>query len=1038
MQLFENYIESLKQDDINNVTEHTYRKDLQILIEGIAKKSKSKITIQHEPKREKGFGAPDFKVKTIESIIGYVENKKLTEDLNKTLKSDQIKKYNSLSTNILLTNYIEWIWIKDGEVIDRAKLCELSDIENKMSFFLSKENFSRVKSIIENFLSQTPKGISRPKQLAEALAIRARFLRDFLEVELIRQEKENREGKLFGLFETFKDNIFSELSAKEFSDAFSQTLVYGLFLSKLNADSEIITLYNAKKYILPAFGLIKELVDFLDDLENEEYKDAKWIVEEILSVMNTLNLPKILKSLSYEKKKTTNLFDEENITYKDPYIYFYEDFLAAYDKSLRKKRGVYYTPPQVVNFIVRSLSSILKEKFGIESGFADKDNVNVLDFATGTGTFLIEILEEIFENLPAGSGKKNALIKDHVLKNFYGFEYLIAPYTIANLKLSQFLKDQGYQLQKDDRFQIYLTNTLEPINKHLKIPLLPSLSKESQEAQKVKEKQILVITGNPPYSGVSKNKGKWISDLIDTYKYVDGEHFKEKKHWLGDDYVKFIRFAQHKMDQVEEGVVGIITNHRFTSNPTFRGMRQSLMKSFDQIYILDLHGSNKPKELAPDGSPDENVFDIEQGVAISFFIKKQGLEKKIYHSDLYGKREEKYDFCIQNTIESLDWKEINPESPFYLFNQVEGNEDTNYKNSIVFDEIFIKSSTGVQSSRDSLVIAFNQDELKDKLDYFIYEKSENALLKFTLKNTSFWNIEKAKSLLANNISENDIMSISYRPLDVRFIFYNNAVIHRKKEEIMKNFYEKNIGICIGRAGQNVNQAVDWNLAFITDKIIDLNLFYRGGELLFPLYLYENDNGLFSDVEKTKTENFTEKFRTFINEKYNNPTGEEIIYYIYALLFSPAYRKKYRSQLDIDFPKVIFTDDFEVFKKMSALGKEISEAHLRKKKISEKDFPFGNYKGNGGNVVVARKFVANEKDQTIGKLYINESQYFDEVPTEVWNFYIGGYQVLDKYLKDRKDRKLNLEEIENIEQIIKSIEYTRCKMKEINEVTESWL
>lgn len=592
-EIFQKYILALQKHRIEEVTEHTYRKELQELLQEVANLEGFNLSILPEPKREKEFGAPDYKIKSTETIIGYVENKKLSENLDKILESDQLEKYQTLSDNILLTNYIEWIWIKDRSITERIRLCELSDLKGKKKVKLQKETLQKLYTTISKFFDQAPEGIGSPKELAKALADRARYLRDFIHEELVRQETEDNEGRLYGLYETFKSNVFSELEVKEFSDAFSQTLVYGLFIAKLNAGTNTIDLYNAKRFILPAFGLIRELVDFLDVLDNKNYKDAKWIVEEVLSVMNTLDLRSIEENLAYEKTKTTDESGSESITYKDPYIYFYEEFLAKYDSELRKQKGVYYTPPEVVNIIVRSIEEILQNKYGIESGYANKEKITVLDFATGTGTFIVQILEQLFERLPKDSGKKNLLIKDHILKNFFGFEYLIAPYSVAHLKLSQYLKDQGYELEGVDKFQVYLTNTLEPLSKQLKISLLPSLSNEVKASQEVKDKPILVITGNPPYSKVSKNNGDWIVNLVNDYKYVDGEHFGERQNWFRDDYVKFIRFAQWKMDNIDEGVVGIITNHTYIDNVTFRGMRQSLLNSFDQIYILDLHGSAK-------------------------------------------------------------------------------------------------------------------------------------------------------------------------------------------------------------------------------------------------------------------------------------------------------------------------------------------------------------------------------------------------------------------------------------------------------------
>jgi hypothetical protein len=621
---FEKYFKSLQSHKIDDITEHSHRPALKELMESLAD---ADIKILHEPKREGKFGSPDFKITHTESIIGYVENKKIEENLDKTIKSDQIKKYQSLSDNILLTNYIDWIWMKEGKIQKRETLCFLTDIENKRAK-PDKTKVDAVEKLIKSFLSQAPKEIADAKKLAEALAVRAKLLKDFLLDELKRQEVEHTEGRLYQLYETFKTFVFHELTVDEFSDAFAQNLVYGLFLAKLNAGVHAVNLYNAKKYIPASFELIRELVNFLDELDNDEYRETKWIVEEVLTIMNNLDLRAIQETLSFTKRRK----DADDIIIKDPYVYFYEDFLAAYDKKLRKAKGVYYTPPPVVNFIIRAIDDILINTFNIKEGLADRNKVTVLDFATGTGTFLLEILQQIFDKLPKDSGKKDLIIKEHVLKNLFGFEYLIAPYTIAHLKLSQFLKDNGYELKAKERLQVYLTNTLEPIPAQIKIPLLPALTEESKQAQQVKDKPILVITGNPPYSGHSKNNGQWIADKIKDYYFVDGKPLGEKNSkWLQDDYVKFIRFAQDKMENVEEGIVGIITNHRFLTNPTFRGMRQSLMNTFDQLYFIDLHGSNKPKEFSPGGSKDENVFDIEQGVAISLFIKKKDLEKKIYH-----------------------------------------------------------------------------------------------------------------------------------------------------------------------------------------------------------------------------------------------------------------------------------------------------------------------------------------------------------------------------------------------------------------------
>ena len=630
--VFEKYLLALRKTPLDEHTEHTGRTALETMLQAIADETDTGIRVQHEPKREADKGAPDFKVTKGGLILGYVENKGIDENLNKVLKSEQIKRYLSLSKNIILTDYLDFIWLNKYGDPQRARLCHATDLESK-KLRLDENRVEAVAKLLKGFFSSAPEGIGRSQQLAFALAVRSRLLRDYLGEELVRQEREHREGKLYGLFEVFRDQVFHELTLKEFADALAQMLAYGLFLARLNSDSEPVTLHNAREYIPGSFRLIRELVDFLTELEKKEYRDVRWVVEEVLSIVNNLDLVAIHEDLSFRGRKAISrkvrAADEEEhrLFERDPFIYFYEDYLRAYDKETSKSRGVYYTPPPIVNFIVRAVDDILKESFEIPEGLADHKRVTVLDFACGTGTFLLEVFQRSFENIGGPvSGRADLIVRDHFLKNIFGFEYLIAPYTIAHLKLSQYLNDQKHPLKDNERLQVLLTNTLEPIEPQKNL-LLPAVTAEVEAAQTVKDREILVIVGNPPYSGISRNMSTAAQQLVERYKFVDGQPLGERKHWLQDDYVKFVAFAQKKMDDSDEGVIGIITNHSWIDNPTFRGMRQSLMRSFQQIHVLDLHGSAKKDEPVPDGLKDENVFDIEQGVAISIFVKRPGAPK---------------------------------------------------------------------------------------------------------------------------------------------------------------------------------------------------------------------------------------------------------------------------------------------------------------------------------------------------------------------------------------------------------------------------
>lgn len=1029
---FEKYFKALQNHRVNEITEHSHRSNLQQLLESL---TGPKIKVLHEPKREGKFGSPDFKITHTESIIGYVENKKIEENLDKILKSDQIKKYQALSDNILLTNYIEWIWLKNGKIQQRENLCLLTDIEDKRKK-LDSGKVNAVENLIKSFFSQAPKEIADAKKLAVALAIRAKLLKGFLVEELQRQEKEHNEGRLFQLYETFKNFVFHELTIEEFSDAFAQTLAYGLFLAKLNADTNSVNLYNAKKYIPSSFELIRELVNFLDELDNEEYRETKWVVEEVLTIMNNLDLRAIHESLSFSKKKKSK--DTDNIAIKDPYVYFYEDFLSSYDKKLRKSKGVYYTPPPVVNFIIRSIDEILKKSFKIKDGLADRNNVTVLDFATGTGTFLVEILQQIFENLPNGSGKKELLIREHILKNIFGFEYLIAPYTIAHLKLSQFLSDNDYVLKAKERLQIFLTNTLAQIDLQQKIPFLPALTEESRHAQEVKDKPILVITGNPPYSKKSKNNDPWIVNLVEAYKFVDGKRSKEKQSWFRDDYIKFIRFAQDKMEKVEEGIVGVITNHAFINNVTMPGMRQNLINTFDQIYIVNLNGSTKQEGKLPEGiTKDENVFDIEQGVSISFFIKRKGLEKKVFYRDFWGARRDKYLTCLDENIGSIQWTEIEPKSPDYYFIPKDEQHKSEYDTFYSVADIFKIYSLPLMTGNDKITIHFAKQTLEKTLNTFEEKNVEQIKTEFKIdKDSSNWTVIKAKADVVNTKSNKRYFrNILYRPFDERITFYNgnnNGFHSRPQFKVCKNMLFENIGLLLPR---QISKS-EFRHVFCTRLIPEMcaiSTATKEQNQLFPIYLYPDATLTNTQYKVSREENFTKDFRNYIDRLYGKGiTPEQILGYIYAILYSETYRTKYIEFLRDKFARIHFTNDKKQFNKLSKLGSELIEVHLMEAEI---DTGLGDFIGRGSNRVECIIFTEEKKT---GKILINKTQYFSNVPSSVWEFQIGGYKVIDKYLKERKNKELSIDEVEKVTSIINSLAFTIAQMKKIDNTAKTWI
>lgn len=814
--LFDRYLLALRKTSIEEKTELTDRTPLETLLQAVADETANGADVQHEPKRVAAKGAPDFKVRRGGQIIGYVENKQIGENLDKVLKSDQIKKYLELSKNIILTDYLQFVWISENG-IQREILCHSTDVENP-KFKLKDDRVEAVGKLLQGFFSSAPEGIGRAQQLALALATRSRLLRDYLGEELVRQGREQKGERLYGLYQVFQKQVFHELELKDFADAFAQMLAYGLFLAKLNSEGEVITLRNARDFIPGSFQLIRELVEFLPDLEKDDYRDIRWVVEEVLSLVNGLKLAEIQNDLSFRQRKAISRKvrakdeEEHRLFERDPFIYFYEDYLKAYDKETRKSRGVYYTPPPVVNFIVRAVDDILKDKeiFNIKDGLADHRKVTVLDFACGTGTFLLEIFQRIFDNIGGPDNARAGLVvREHILKNLYGFEYLIAPYTIAHLKLSQYLKEHNHLLTDNDRLQIFLTNTLEPVAPQ-KTLLLPAVTAEVEAAQRIKEKPILVVTGNPPYSGHSKNKGAWITSQISKYREGFPELSKPAQgKWLQDDYVKFIRFAQMKMDGgnydyinergdvetirlegVERGIVGVITNHSWLDNPTFKGMRKSLMETFDCIYVLDLHGNAKKKEKTPDGSDDQNVFDIEQGVAISLFIKNTNLERNVLHGNLWGKRIAKYQAAEAGELKSIVWDRLKPTAPDWLFKPQNAEIGYEYRKLWSLPSIFSPMgdpAPGIVTTHDDFAVSFSKEEAEQKVRKLVATGSESeARKKFKLCSQSQWNYKIAKEELAKINIAAAATQLSYRPFDARWTIWDKNVAVHRRERVMRH------------------------------------------------------------------------------------------------------------------------------------------------------------------------------------------------------------------------------------------------------------
>ncbi|MFQ5851957.1 MAG: type ISP restriction/modification enzyme [Candidatus Binatia bacterium] len=994
-----------------DATEESFYSCLKGLIEAFAQ-SRGKRSVQVTPLPKKTeAGNPDFRVwDGKQHIVGYIEAKNLTEERLQLIEtSDQLKRYRHTFPNLILTNFFEFRLYRNGELMDTVqigrpfivhRLKTVPPVEKETEFFNLLEKF---------FAFSLPRTYSA-NSLAVELAKRTRFLRDQVIAEELREEPERGTGFILGFYEAFQKYLIGTLTKEQFADLYAQTITYGLFAARTRAENSF-NRRQAFHNIPPTIGILRDVFRFisLEDLPQQ----MEWIVDDIADVLAVADVKNILRERAG----------------RDPIVHFYEPFLAEYDPKERERRGVYYTPEPVVSYIARSLHRILKDVFGRPDGFAS-NSVRVLDPAAGTCTFPAEAarlaVTEFSEKY--GSGARTGLIRDHILNNFYAFELMMAPYAVGHLKIGFLFEELGHRLQKDERFQLYLTNTLEMEDlEQTPLPGMASLAEESHLAGKVKkETPILVILGNPPYSGHSANVGPWISDTIQTYYQVDGKPLGEKNpKWLQDDYVKFIRFAQWKIEQAGEGVLGFITNHSYLENPTFRGMRQSLMQSFEQIYVLDLHGSSLKKERCPDGSEDKNVFDIRQGVAISLFIKKPGLKRKVCHAELWGLRDEKYASLEINDIATSEWTVIHPKSPFYLFVPRDEALLDRYQRYSKVTEIFPLNGVGMTTARDNFVIDFDKATLLNRIRLFKKSKYEDENLHqfFSIPKKKGWSIRKAWNMLqefSDGQLANCIFPVLYRPFDVRWIFYHDSVVWRTVKRIMGHMLRgENLGLIIPK---RVELAGGWQHALAINLLVEhVAVSLKTIDYLFPLYLYPDSDkkDLLSPLggPVKRRPNLDPSLLQGLKEAHGRmPTPEEVFHYIYAVLYSPTYRTKYAEFLKTDFPRVPFTQDRELFARMAHLGKSLVDLHLLRS--PELDPPITRFQGSGDNKVEKQRYSEQEK-----RAYINKAQYFEGVEPEVWEYQIGGYQVLDKWLKDRKGRALSLEDVRHYCRVVTALSKT---------------
>ena len=986
------YISSINlQYQTGVAREHAYRPALQQLLSSLMPFA----IVTNEPARV-ACGAPDYIVtdKKTSLPIAFFEAKDIDDsDLDgRKSHKEQFSRYKSSLDTIVFTDYLDFHLYESGEWVENVRIGEIHG--NKI--VLVKENEAKFLELISHVGSAHPQKITSASKLAAIMASKARLLSETVKKSFSDENNSYDNRQLQGQYEAFKKVLIHDLTTNAFSDIYAQTIAYGMFAARLHDTTpEDFSRMEAATLIPKSNPFLRQIFQNIAGFNIDDR--ISWIVDDLVATFQSTDIEKIMGT--YSKDEIHN----------DPMIHFYEDFLAAYDPQLRKAKGVWYTPQPVVQFIVKSVDEILQKEFGLPMGLADSGKIHwdvvndqytgkkgetktfskefhrvqILDPATGTGTFLAEVIRQVYSKFENMKGMWQGYVEDSLLPRLNGFEILMASYAVAHLKLDMLLKNTGYNHVKDSRFKVFLTNSLEECDPDTGTLFSTWLSDEATEANYIKRDcPVMVMIGNPPYSGESDNKGYWITHLIEDYKKEPGGQIKLRERnpkWINDDYVKFLRLAQMYVDRTGSGVVAYINNNGFLENPTFRGMRWSLLRSFDKIYVLNLHGNSQKKETAPAGSQDENVFDIMVGTSINIFIKngkKDGDLAEVYYSDLYGLRPEKYAYLSDNRIETVPFENVKLNPPQYLFVPKDYSLQSEYDKGFKVDELFHTQSMGITTGHDKELV----------------------------------------SIQPFNVTTNQ--RYCYRPFDNQFINYDTKLVVRPREGVMAHLKKNNIALALIK----VNSSSDGLFkVFVTNGLTDKTLLSSKDNVnVFPLYLYENEN--------EKHPNIKQEVLSKINTLVGRDTSpEEILDYIYGVLYSADYREKYKEFLKVDFPRVPYPSCAEQFQMIAEKGNELISFHLMK---DADHWPISvTFPENGDNIIEELTWSAEEG----GRVKINKTQYFGNVSAIAWNVYIGGYQPAQKWLKDRKGRTLGFQDILHYGRILYALEQTNRIMKEIDKI-----
>lgn len=1059
-------------------TEHSFRPALERLFQSID----PALIVINEPRRRTDVGAPDFAFRRGDVPIGWCEAKDIGKDIRKFTATDyskaQKERYKKGLPNLIYTNGLDFEFIRDGESVDFITIADL-----ELGLPARPEAFAILEQRLVDFARETPLSVTTSKRLAALMAGKAALIKEIMGNALVADIKTHaRNGTttdLIGQYEAFRANLLQEITVEEFADVYAETIAYGLFAARLHDTTpNTFTRLEALDLLPKSNPFLRALFVYIAGPELDDRLVR--VIDDLCAVFLASDMAEVLKDFG----KVTGR--------QDPFLHFYEDFLAEYNPTKRKARGVWYTPEPVVNFIVRAVDEVLKTEFGLAEGLADTSKVTIdwdtgqsdkkgkpltikkevhrvqiLDPATGTGTFLAEVIKQVSERVKdVAPSKWSQYVEKDLIPRIHGFELLMASYAMCHMKLDMILTELGYKPSGNPpRLGVYLTNTLEEGERvEQTLPFMGlsrAIAEEAKAASDIKRQTpIMCVIGNPPYSGHSSNqfaKGSFFDKLMADYKVSPELKRPAQAKWLSDDYVKFIRFSQHMIDQNGEGVLGFITNHGYLDNPTFLDMRNSLRQTFDRIYVLDLHGNAKKKEVSPDGSPDKNVFDIMQGVAIILAVKRRRHDKKlktladVKHGELWGTRESKYAALWDGDASDLISESIVLESAPWRFKPSDRELETRYQAGLSLSHLFSQDgrpAPGIVTTQDEFAISWNAAEAADKVERLLATTSESeARQQFRLCSQSQWAYEAAMSALADRAWRQQITPIAYRPFDTRSTVYNSHVAVHRRDRVMRHMFgRQNIDLML------TGQTKDEVGGLVVNTVAGHKAF-SGFDITYnlPLYLYPDEQ----DLDQSIRVNFDPKLYAKIREAAGltgkatapdsamvesgafriatcdaRPDEVKVFDYIYGVLHCPAYRETFAGFLKIDFPRVPFPPSPEVFRKVSEQGEVLRRLHLMEDAvIGERPFRFDGEAPEGQDCIVDKPRYEN------GRVYINgkgdTGQFFDAVPSVSWGFYIGGYQPAQKWLKDRKGRSLSWDDILHYQKIIKILADTDRIMKDIS-------